>query len=51
MRALVDAGARPVGLGPHRLRTETAAMAALAAAAVFADGACSRGGGNGGTEL
>ena len=29
--ALVAAGARPVGLGPHRLRVETAAVAGLAA--------------------
>ncbi|GBF90968.1 ribosomal RNA small subunit methyltransferase E [Raphidocelis subcapitata] len=48
MGALVEAGARPVGLGPHRLRTETAAMAALAAAVAFADGAGGGGDGGGG---
>ncbi len=31
LQGLVDAGARPVGLGPNRLRVETAAMAMLAA--------------------
>jgi 16S rRNA (uracil1498-N3)-methyltransferase len=31
-RALTDAGAKPVSLGVHVLRTETAALAALAAA-------------------
>jgi 16S rRNA (uracil1498-N3)-methyltransferase len=35
--ALRGAGALPAGLGPHRLRTETAALALLAAAAAFAD--------------
>ena len=31
LQGLIDAGARPVGLGPNRLRVETAAMAMLAA--------------------
>ena len=31
LAALVEAGARPVGLGSNRLRTETAAVALLSA--------------------
>lgn len=31
LQVLIDAGARPVGLGPNRLRVETAAMAMLTA--------------------
>ena len=29
LQALIDAGAKPVGLGPNRLRVETAALAML----------------------
>jgi len=32
--ALLSAGAKPVGLGPYRLRTETAAIALLSLAAL-----------------
>lgn len=32
LEALIAAGAKPVGLGPNRLRVETAALAMLAAA-------------------
>lgn len=31
LEALIAAGAKPVGLGPHRLRVETAALAMLTA--------------------
>lgn len=34
--ALTAAGALPVGLGPNRLRTETAALALLSTAAMYA---------------
>ena len=34
---LSAAGVLPVGLGPHRLRTETAAIAALSAAVLLTD--------------
>jgi 16S rRNA (uracil1498-N3)-methyltransferase len=34
---LASAGVLPVGLGPHRLRTETAAIAALSAAVLLSD--------------
>lgn len=34
---LAAAGVRPVGLGPHRLRTETAAIAALSVAVLLGD--------------
>ena len=37
LAALTEAGALPVGLGPHRLRTETAALSLLSAAVAFAD--------------
>jgi 16S rRNA (uracil1498-N3)-methyltransferase len=36
---LAEAGVLPVGLGPNRLRTETAAIAALAAAVLASDAA------------
>eukprot|EP00884_Botryococcus_braunii_P018637 jgi/Botrbrau1/5457/Bobra.27_1s0008.1 len=35
---LLEAGARPVGLGPHRLRVETAALALLNSASMFVHG-------------
>ena len=35
VHSLVAAGAVPVGLGPHRLRVETAAIALLAAVTAF----------------
>ncbi|KAI8464407.1 MAG: Alpha/beta knot methyltransferase [Monoraphidium minutum] len=44
--ALIAAGALPCGLGPHRLRTETAALSLLATAAAFID-AAGGGGGDG----
>lgn len=37
VRALTEAGAIPVGLGPRRLRVETATIALLAAAMLWAD--------------
>ena len=37
LAGLVGAGAVPVGLGPHRLRVETASMSVLAASILFAD--------------
>jgi 16S rRNA (uracil1498-N3)-methyltransferase len=43
--ALTAAGALPVGLGANRLRTETAAVALLAAAAAYADAAALAAGG------
>lgn len=39
VQALADAGVLPVGLGSNRLRTETAALALLAAAVLAADAA------------
>ncbi|GIL73251.1 hypothetical protein Vretifemale_3476 [Volvox reticuliferus] len=39
LAALVQAGARPVGLGPNRLRTETAAVGLLAACLLTEGGA------------
>lgn len=39
LQLLADAGVLPVGLGPHRLRTETAAIAMLAGAVLFSDAA------------
>lgn len=37
LAAIQEAGALPVGLGPNRLRTETAALSLLAVAVAFAD--------------
>ncbi|GLI69139.1 hypothetical protein VaNZ11_013696 [Volvox africanus] len=39
LETLVQAGARPVGLGPNRLRTETAAVGLLAACLLTEEGA------------
>ena len=39
VQALAEAGALPVGLGPNRLRTETAAMSVLTAAVLATDAA------------
>lgn len=38
VQLLEEAGALPVGLGPHRLRVETAAISLLNCASMFAEG-------------
>jgi 16S rRNA (uracil1498-N3)-methyltransferase len=37
LKAMISAGARPVGLGSLRLRVETAAISALAAVSALAE--------------